>query len=163
MQTNYTEAAQEALLDLIKPLSEEEQQLQLRLDEIQQAKAPLEAALNELKSKKHPKSRQRSKAGKKTVCKQDVLSACLKLVDSNYPIYREDLKELVKDKLTTEKGVDLRGFELRFKEVLASQDFDVSKAGAVSPRSTAIHSDDSKLSDSIKTPVDSFGLGVEVD
>lgn len=154
-----TAAGYEALLSLIEPLTRETEELQQRLAEIEIEKAPLDAALKELRPGKKGRTKAKSKAAKPSASKANVHAACLALVKTNPGISKDELKELAKHKLSHELGFDLRGFELRLKECLASDTFSISADESVSIVATT----SKQVPDKATLPVESLPFSKEVD
>ncbi len=157
------DAGQEALMALIEPLATERSQLQLRLDEIAKELAPLEEALAMLKGKKKAHSKARRKPEKPTVRKKDVLTVCKTLVEENRGIARGDLKALAKQKLATDLQLDLKGYELRFKETLSSPTFDVATDGTVRLASDPCDHAVAAAAETTKLAVDSSAVDAQFD
>jgi len=157
------DAGFEALLGLIEPLARERNELKERLAEIEAEIAPLEAAAKQLKSKGKAKAKTKNKAGKRSVRKSDVHTVCLKLVEENPAITQSELKDRAKEKLAGDLGLDLKGFELRFKEAMATDEFDVTTGGAVSLAEMHPIDPPHLNREAAGLPVDKFELGGEFD
>ena len=129
---NLVENAREALLAQLDPIEREAAEIKERLDEINQAKAPLEAALKALEPSKKSKPKAARKASKPCARKADVRDVCLALVKENPAINQSELKELAKDKLASDLGFSLSGVSLRLRECLSSDMFSIGPDGTVS-------------------------------
>lgn len=120
-----TEAIRTAIQNELDPIEQEEARLLKRLDELAVAKTPLQAALKALDTTKKPKSKA-GKRSKPSPKQKDVREAALGIISENPQVTQSELEELTKDKLTGDLGFDLKGFEMRWKEVLASGDLPLS-------------------------------------
>ncbi|QDU80734.1 hypothetical protein Pla110_24670 [Polystyrenella longa] len=129
---NTIQDASAAILALLQPLEREATELQERLHEIDQAKAPLEAALKALTPNKKGKPKAGRKANKPCARKADVLTVCRTLVEENPGITLTVLEESAKEKLSGELGFSLSGVRLRLSECLSSNEFTVSPGDVVS-------------------------------
>ena len=126
------ETIRQNLLAELEPIEQEATKLKTRLNELATTKAQLKAALKALEPKKNGKAKASSKAAKPSPKQKDVREVATALVKENSSIDKADLEALVKQKLTDERGFDLKGFEMRWKEVIASGTFSVDADGTVS-------------------------------
>jgi len=116
---------------------------QKEVEGLEADKARLESSLNELKpSKKKSKAggetNKATKPKKRSVKQKDVREVCLAVVKENPAITKADLESFAKHKLEDDLGFDLKGFGLRFGEVLSSDTFSVAVDDTVSIASPAL-------------------------
>lgn len=144
-----------AELEIIDAQVAERQEL---LDEALHSQSRLKASLKALDTEKKPKAKTASKAAtpkKRSPKQKHVRDVARVFATENPGIERAALEELTKQKLKDELGFDLKGFEMRWGEVLASDTFLVaddntitvatSKAKKVESLTENIGSTDQKL------------------
>jgi len=110
---------------------------QKEVERLEADKARLESSLNELKpgkkkSKAGGEASKATKPKKRSAKQKDVREVCLAVVKENLAITKADLESFAKHKLEDDLGFDLKGFGLRFGEVLSSDTFSVATDGTVS-------------------------------
>jgi len=116
---------------------------QKEVDGLEADKARLESSLNELKpgkkkSKAGSEASKATKPKKRSAKQKDVREVCLAVVKENLAITKADLESFAKHKLEDDLGFDLKGFGLRFGEVLSSNTFSVAVDDTVSIASAAL-------------------------
>lgn len=124
-----TEGEQTALAAIelqLAPISLEVAETEERLKTLQNSKARLEAARIALAGTKSGKAKSGGKERKPAANKTTVMKVCLDIATQNSPIAKADLEELAKDKLSDDLGFSLTGVQLRLRECLADDAFDIT-------------------------------------
>jgi len=121
------------LEEQLKPLDEKATELEAELANIKDTRKRLTMAVTALRGGKA--SAKGGQSSKKCAKKADVISIMAKLIQDNGAMPLDDLRELSRSNIL-EKNWSLSGFELRFKEALKSNGFDLSPSNSVSLTST---------------------------
>ncbi|NOY42779.1 MAG: hypothetical protein GXP26_13215 [Planctomycetes bacterium] len=136
---------------------------QKEVDELEADKSRLESSLAELKpgkkkSKAGDEANKATKPKKTSVKQKDVREVCLAVVKENPAISKVDLENFAKHKLEDDLGFDLKGFGLRFGEVLSSDIFAVAPDETVSIAAARLQEGGTK-EDAARTPKATIGQG----
>lgn len=130
-----TEGEQTALAAIelqLEPIYIEVAETTELLKTLQNSKARLEAARVALTGNKAGKAKSGTKDRKPSANKTTVMKVCLDIATQNDPITKEDLEQLAKDKLSDDLGFSLTGVQLRLRECLADDAFDITDDDMVS-------------------------------
>lgn len=136
MLTAGEQTALEAIELQLEPINREITEIEERLAMLRKSKARLEAARVALAGAPNGKGKAGRKASKPYARKETVMNVCLDIAKQNAPIPKADLEALVKDKLGDEQGFSLSGVQLRLRECLAGDTFEVTENGMVSLATT---------------------------
>ena len=82
------------------------------------------------------KSTKRTRASKPCCTKEEVIQVLVGLLRDNGALSRDELEELAKHKLSRERGRNLSGFAMRFREALGDGPFHEARDNVFELRST---------------------------
>lgn len=134
-----TEGEQTALAAIelqLEPIYVEITETTEHLKTLQNSKARLEAARVALSGTKSGKAKSGGKERKPSANKSTVMKVCLDIARQNAPISKDDLEALAKDKLSDGLNFSLTGVQLRLKECLADDAFNIAEDDMVSLATT---------------------------
>ena len=123
------DTARQILISQLEPLDAKATELKDQLAALEADRWRLEAALKALDATKKPKARPIGKAAKPSPKQKDVRDVAIALATANPGLLKSALEDLTKDKLTSELGFDLKGFEMRWNEVMGSDTFTIFMVG----------------------------------
>lgn len=153
--TTGIESIRAAILEQLNPIEKESAELEARLEGLSQEKNQLKEALGALEPPKKAKSKATAKAKKPSPKQKEVREVAMALVAENPAIDKADLEELTKQKLKAELGLDLKGFDMRWSEVMSSGTFVITSDNQVTlPSPEAEDSDVSSSGNIAESPVE---------
>lgn len=123
------DAARKSLVEQLEPIDAEAVELETRLGQLNEDRSRLKAAIKALDATKKPKGKSAARAGRPSPKQKDVRDVATTIVTENPGLLKSALEDLTKDRLTNELGFDLKGFEMRWNEVLGSGEFKLFTIG----------------------------------
>lgn len=128
--TPAIEAARTALQSQLSPIARQLDDLESKATDLRNQKVQLEAALKALDAPAKAASKPKRKPSQPAAKKQEVITACRRLLAREHALTADELERRVGEALKA-SGRTLAGYALRFKEAMQNEAFETADDGVV--------------------------------